>query len=172
LMVAFQAPEIKTPDRYGMRIIDNILGASLSGRLFVKIRDELGQAYTTSSWYSPDIDTGNFILYVLTKADKIDSVKAVIMAQLQDLRDHEVSPEELGTAKIYLKGALRRSLMTNSALGGRVALDELYGLGYNAYQQFFGRIDAVTAPDVRRIAQKYLDISKAAVVITKPKVNK
>ncbi len=171
LMMAFQAPSLKDDDRFGMEAIDAILGAGLSGRLFIKIRDELGQAYTTSSSYSPDLDTGTFTLYVLTKPDKIDSVKDIIVEQLKDLRTKRTSAEELDMAKSYLKGALRRSLLTNAALAHTASRDELYGLGYNSYQQFYKKIDAVTIEDVSRIANKYLDISKAAIVITRPKTS-
>ncbi|MBI3602506.1 MAG: insulinase family protein [Candidatus Omnitrophica bacterium] len=169
LMMAFRAPAFRDPDRFGMEVLDTILGASLSGRLFVKIRDQLGQAYTISSSYSPDLDTGTFTLYVLTKPDKIDSVKGIIIQELEDLRTRDVSAEELQSAKNYLKGTFKGELLTNSALASMSSLDELYGLGYNFYRQFDGDVDQITVQDVRRMANQYLDISKAAVVITKPK---
>jgi zinc protease len=169
LMMAFQSPPLKDIDRFGMEVINAILGAPLSGRMFVKIRDDLGQAYTTNSYYSPDIDKGTFILYVLTKPDKIDSVKHILVQELEDLRIHDVSQQELDGAKSSLKGSLKRSLLTNGALAYTTARDELYGLGYGFYQQYDGQIDAVTIADVRRIANEYLDIMKAAIVVTTPR---
>jgi predicted Zn-dependent peptidase len=49
------------------------------------------------------------------------------------------------------------------------SIDELYGLGYDFYQKFSEKVDSVTVQDVRRLAHTYLDISKAVIVITKPK---
>ena len=169
VMMGFQAPSLKNSDRFGMEVIDTILGSGLSGRLFVKVRDQTGQAYTTGSRYSPDLDTGTFTLYVLTKSDKIDSVKSIVTKELENLRTQEAPAQELAGAKNYLKGLLRRFLTTNSALASMAATDELFGLGYDFYRQYDGKIDAVTAQDVRRIANKYLDIHKAAIIIVKSK---
>jgi zinc protease len=133
------------------------------------VREELGQAYTTNCRYSPDLDSGTFVLYVLTTPEKVDSVKAVVMQELKNLRTQELSAADLEGVKSYLKGGKVRSLATNSALGATATSDEINGLGYLYYEKFNARLDAVTAMDIKRIANQYLDVSKAALVITRPK---
>ena len=169
VMMAFQAPVLAGKDRWAMEIIDSILGSGLSGRLFVKVRDELGKAYTVGSEYTPGVDAGILSLFVLTTEDKIDTVKGILARQMQDLALQDVADDELKSAKAYLKGTLKMGLNTPAALASMTALNELYGLGYNFHQGFDGRINAVGKEDIRHVAQKYLDIQKSAVVIVKPK---
>lgn len=169
LMMALPAPYLKDKDRWAMEIISNVLGGGLGGKLFVKIREQLGEAYTTGTQYAPDLDTGTFILYVLTRGEKIDSVREIVIKELEDLRIHNLSQAELETSKSYLKGRHMRSLLTNEALASTADTNELYGLGYDFYQHFDEDIDAVTPDDVRRVADRYLDVHHAAVVITKPR---
>jgi zinc protease len=168
LQVGFHAPSIKDKDRFGMELINSILGSGLSGRLFVKIRDEAGQSYTASSSYGPGFDTGSFVVYVLTKPEKIDSVKDKVLKELERIRQEDVLLDELKAAKSSLKGSLTRSLATNSSLSSRVSADEAYGLGYDRYKKLPESWDAVTVEDIRRIALQYLDISKAVIMVTKP----
>ncbi len=171
-MFGFQAPAIKDRDRWAMELIDTVLGSSLSGRLFVKIRDELGRAYTVGSDYIPGIDAGMIALFVLTTSDKVDSVKEIVIRQLQDIQTKGISEDELKSAKAYVKGNFKMVLDTPAALGTTSALDELYGLGYDFHEQFDGLIDAVSKEDIKRIAGQYLDVQKSAIVMTKGKSGK
>lgn len=70
--------------------------------------------------------------------------------------------------KSYLKGSFAMNLQTDSSLGFICALDELTGNGYAYYQAYDSFIDAVTAEDIKRLANQYLDLNKAAVVISRP----
>ena len=115
------------------------------------------------------MDTGTFKVYVLTTPEKIDSVKEIVSKELENLRNQEISAEDLQAVKSYLKGSKARVLATNSILSYQAAIDELYGLGYNYYQKFSSQIDPVTTADIRRIANNYLDMSKAVIVTTRPK---
>lgn len=169
VMVGFHAPSLADKDRLGIELISNYLGGGLGGRLFVKVRDELGQAYTASSRYSAEIDIGTFVLYVLTTPEKVDSVKAIISSEIERLKVKDLSTEELIDLKAYLKGSKVRSLQTGAARASTAAHDELNGLGFDFHRSFDGRIDALSAEDVRQAAKKYLNMEQAVVVITRPK---
>jgi zinc protease len=166
MMYGFQAPAIKNKERWAMETINAVLGAGLSGRLFVKVRDELGRAYTVGSHYVPGIDTGIFELFVLTTNDKIVTVKDILAKQLQEIVANPISDEELKSAKAYLKGTFKMALNTPAALGSMSAINELYGLGYDLHDKYEGYIDAVTKDDVKAVAAKYLKIDQAAIVIS------
>jgi predicted Zn-dependent peptidase len=71
-----------------------------------------------------------------------------------------------------LKGSFQMNLETDSSLGFTTVLDELYGSGFQYYQSFITRIDAVSAADVQRLANTYLDINKAAIVVARPEPEK
>ena len=171
VMMGFQAPVLKDEDRWTMEVIDAVLGSGLSGRLFVKVRDELGKAYTVGSDYTPGVDAGILSLFVLTTEDKIDTVKGILTRQAQALVAGDVTDEEINSAKAYLKGTFKMGLDTPAALASLSALNELYGLGHDFHKDFDARINAVTKKDIRRVARKYLDIQKSSVVVVKKRPN-
>ena len=167
VMFGFQAPAFKDKDRWPMTVINTVLGSGLSGRLFVKVRDELGKAYTVGSQYVPGIDSGMFVLFVLTTADKVDSVRGIIERELNLMQTVALSQLELASAKAYIKGTFKMGLNTPASLASMCGLNELYGLGYDFPEKFNPFIDAVTAEQVQQAARKYLGFNSAAIMITK-----
>lgn len=168
VIVGFHAPDIFDAERYGMEVISSILGSSLSGRLFTKIREELGSAYTLGASYLPSLDTGMVIFYVLTKKEQAQRVKIILENELQELTKVPVSTEELSSTQLKLKSEFAEDTQTIKGLVSITALDELYGLGYANYRDYGAKIDAVTAGDIRRIAGKYLDPGHSATVLILP----
>ena len=172
VLLAVRAPDIYDPDRAGMEIISSILGSSLNGRLFVKIREELGRAYTLGASYLPSLDAGMIMFYVLTTDDQVDRVKDVLSAELTALMNVAVAPDELKAAKSSLKTQFAIDTQTVSGLVSLTAFDELYGLGYDYYKSYPMRTEQVTSDDLLRIARKYLEPSRGSWVIIKSERHK
>lgn len=166
VVFGFKAPPLGDKDRWGMEVIDSVLGSGLNGRLFIKVRDELGKAYTVGSNYWTGVDTGAIGMFVLTTNDKVESVKEIIKKQLEELQNGLINDGELKDVKAYLKGSFKMSLSTNAALGSISALNELYGLGYDQYLKFDQMVEAVSKDDIKRIARQYLNEANAAVVVS------
>jgi zinc protease len=169
VMIGFQGPEMAGEEKYGVEVLSAVLGESMSGRIFMRIRDELGKAYTLGGSFRPGIGTGLIAFYVLTTDEHVQRVKEVLLEQIQQVREENVSDRELQDTKAYLKGTHLMALETNSSLGFTSALDSLYGLGFDHYQEHNAAIDRVSKEDVRRLAQKYLDPRNAVVVISRSK---
>ncbi len=172
IMVGFHAPSLKDKDTYAMQVIDNILGASLNGRLFVKVRDRLGKAYRLGGHYTPGLDAGYIYFYVATTKENINKVKEAIFDMVKEFRQNPLSSEELKNTKIYLTGSHTMSLETNSALGFSSALDERYGLGFDHFKKYNDLINAVTVDQIQAVAGRYLDPSKAVIVVTESEKKK
>ncbi len=168
LFMGFHAPDLYDPDRYGMDVISSIFGSSLNGRMFVKIREELGNAYTLGSGYSPSLDAGMIYFYVLTTDAQVDKVKEILLREIQKILDVPVASDELASTKAKLKGDFILEFNTVGQLAFLTALHELYGLGYNHYTVYASQIDSVTNQDIQRIARKYLDPKRATIIITRP----
>lgn len=169
LIVAMRAPDLYDPDRDGMDIISSVLGSSLSGRLFVKIREELGSAYTLGALYFPSLDAGLIIFYVLTADAQVDQVKKIVAQELQTLMNVPIHQKELDATKAQLKGEHALETHTIGGLANITALDELYGLGYSHYKNYESTINQVSAEDITRIAKKYLDPARGSFVVIRPK---
>lgn len=164
--IAFHAPTFTDPDRFIMEAINATLGAGLSGRLFIKVRDELGKAYTVGSFYTPGVDTGNIMLYSLTTNSKVESVKEIMLKEVVDLGANLISDEEFENVKSYLKGAHQRGLLTIGSKAARTAFNTLYGLGYDFDRKYNNMIDAITKKQIKDAATKYLNPAKAVIVTT------
>jgi predicted Zn-dependent peptidase len=169
VLIGMRAPDIYDQDRYGMEVISSILGSSLSGRMFVKIREELGNAYTLGASYAPSLDAGFILLYVLTTDAQVDRVKEILFQQMRSLADVPVSKKELDATKSNLKGEFDMETHTINSLANMTALDELYGIGYNDYKNYKSKIDKISAEDIQRIAGKYFDPTHASIVVIHPK---
>jgi len=100
----------------------------------------------------------------MTVPQKQDEALSGMLEVVEDVKKNGISPEDLERTKVSLMGTHAIDLQTNSQLAGQAAFDELYGLGYNDYQNYDKNIRAVTAEDIQRVASKYLDLNHYALV--------
>jgi zinc protease len=165
VMYGFRAPTVHDKDKYAFEIAVNILSSSLSGRMFKRIRDELGKAYGLSGGYSPGVDAGMANFFTLTTEENIPKVREIMEAEITNMRNEFVTDQELADAKAYLQSGLARSLETVSDRAMTSSIDELLGLGYDDYERYNERNNAVTKEEVREVVRKYLDLQRDAVII-------
>ena len=86
-------------------------------------------------------------------------------AELARVRTDLVSAQELDQAKKYITGSYEISLQSNNSQAEELAFNELYGLGYDNGRRYLTAVNAVTAEDLRRVAQTYFDPQTETVVI-------
>ncbi len=168
VMLGFHGVRIEDNDRYGLDILSSVLGSSFAGRLFNGVREKLGQAYTMGGDSLPGIDTGLIYFYVLTTDENVNSVKDILTREIKKLQTEMISDQELRDMKEYLKGNFKAERQTQASLSFISGLDELYGLGSLNYISYDKNIDGVTKEDIKRLANKYLPLDKAAIVVTRP----
>ncbi len=141
-------------DRYGTYLLNTILGGNMSSRLFQKVREELGLAYSVYSYHHNHSDSGAFIIYAGTSSESAPLVIQTIMEELTRLRREPVSSEELQSAKDYLKGGMLLSMESMDNRMTRLAKNELFlrdvGISVDESRK---RIDAVTVELVQHLAQ-------------------
>jgi predicted Zn-dependent peptidase len=169
VVFGFQGPAIDDPDHYAMEVLDAIMGGGLSSRLFIKVRDEVGQAYTVGSQYEGYRGMGVLYVYGLTAPEKMTSVRDIFRVELEALAQTPVTDQELKSAITYIKGIYKMSLQTPAGIATTAANDELMGLGWRHLEKFPDEIEAVTSADVMRAAKKYLAWDRATIIMTSPK---
>ncbi len=138
------------------------------GRLFVELRDKRGLAYRVSAFSVEGVDPGYFAVYIATSPGEFAGRGGGIEDELGKIAATPVPKAELERAKRYLVGAHEISLQRRAALASTLAFHDCYGVGWDEYRRYAPGILAVTAADVQRVAQKYLDRSKAIVATIKP----
>jgi predicted Zn-dependent peptidase len=144
------------PDRFVLDLLNTVLGEGMSSRLFLNIRERRGLAYDVHSFTQKHRDTG--LLGVYLGVDPKQSVGAVnaVMAELQNLCDHDLTEEELGRAKEFTKGRLRLELESTNGVSFWLAYQELLIGSIKTIEEEVALVDAITAEDVRRVANDVL----------------
>jgi predicted Zn-dependent peptidase len=141
-------------DRYGTYLLNTILGGNMSSRLFQKVREELGLAYSVYSYHHNHSDSGAFIVYAGTSAEGAPVVTRAILEELTRLRHEQVDYDELQSAKDYLKGGMLLSLESMDNRMTRLAKNELFlrNVGISI-EESAAMIDAVTVDLVQYLAE-------------------
>jgi len=167
LLVGFSGTDMFSNDRYALDILNEAY-SGLGSLLSLRIREELGLAYYVGAYELLGLDPGYFAFYVGTTPEKVDVCEKEIFGELDRLKKDGLSARELERAKNSLIGQRKVRMQDNSELSLMVGLDELYGLGYNFFQSIDEKYNAVTADDIKRVANKYFTDQPHAVVVMKP----
>lgn len=153
------------PDRYPLAILNVVLGDGMSSRLFLNLRERQSLAYDVHSALNHFRDCGSLVVSCGVEPKKTrDAIRAVV-SEIEGMR-REVPTQELTKAKEYTKGRLLLGLEDSRAVAGWLGSQELLLGRVSPVDEVIGRIDAVTAEDVARVAQRVLteDRLKLAVV--------
>jgi zinc protease len=167
IVLGFLGATLSHEDRYALTLTNAIL-SGMGGRLFTNLRDKQSLAYSVTSFLRLGLDPGCFAVYMATSPDKYNQAVEGIKEELRRLTQEPVSQEELSRTKRYLIGNHEIDLQTNSDQAFDLAHNERYGLGYDFSEQYIKGIEAVTADDVLKMAQKYIQLDKYVLVTVGP----
>ncbi len=167
-VLGFLGTTLVNEDRFPLEVLMAVL-AGQGGRLFVELRDRLALAYAVTGFSLEGIEPGYLAIYLGVDPKRLDEAIAATTDQLRKIIAEPIAATEIERAQRYLVGNQAISLQRLSARAGVMAFDELYGLGYLAHREYAGKILAVTAADVSRVAQKYLTIERPTLAIIRPK---
>lgn len=147
-------------DKYGFMIMNDILGAGMSSRLFQRIREELGLAYTISTFPDSFYDTGLQILYAIVESENVERCVEEIMVEIAGLKRDGIDKQELERSKDHIKASILLGLESNSAKMRFFTNQELYHEKSQGIQALIDEINGITVNNVNQIADKYLDTEK------------
>jgi predicted Zn-dependent peptidase len=154
-----------TPDYYALQVLNTILGGSFTSRLNANLRETRGYTYGAGSRFDMRRLPGPFLATASVVTDKTDSSLVEFFKELRAIRSSAVPAAELDKAKSYLTLGFPGEFETTSGASGQF-LDLLaHDLPLDTYDRYIAGIRAVTAADVQRVAQKYIDPDRLAVVI-------
>ncbi|MEO6237858.1 MAG: pitrilysin family protein [Vicinamibacterales bacterium] len=153
-----------TPDYFALRVLNTILGEAFTSRLNNNLREVHGYAYGAASRFDLRLSPGAFYAAAAVQTDKTSEAVKEFFIELT--RIHEpVAPAELDKAKNYLALQMPRNFETTRGTASALAQAFIYDLPADYYTTYGDRVRAVTAADVKRAADKYLQPDKFAVVI-------
>jgi predicted Zn-dependent peptidase len=140
--------------RFAFGILNHVLGGGMSSRLFREIREERGLAYAVYAFRMPYADSGAFGVYVGTTPTQTQQVLELIRAELGQLIEWGITPEELDRAKGNMKGSLALSMEDTNSRMVRLGRHELTGVPHLSLDETVASIDAVSLEDVHAVAKE------------------
>ncbi|MBK6562407.1 MAG: insulinase family protein [Dehalococcoidia bacterium] len=156
------------PDRFAIRIMNDVLGAGMSSRLFREVRERRGLAYSIGSGYGYLADAGVFTISAGVNRDKLRETISVCLEETEKLLTQTVPPEELRKAKDHNIGRFRLSLETAFSLGQRHGELLLTKGAIESVEQVVSQIEAVTADEVTAVAKRVIVREKLHCAVVGP----
>lgn len=145
---------INDPAIYPLILLNNVLGGSMSSRLFQTIREERGLAYSVFSYHSSFIETGTFHVYGGTTPNQLEEVYSLTMDILQSLADKGITAKELHNGKEMLKGNLMLSLESTNSRMSRIGKNELLLKRHLTLDEIITKIDALSLVSVNELSHR------------------
>jgi predicted Zn-dependent peptidase len=147
----------RDPRRYAMILLANAFGGGMSSRLFQRVREELGLAYTVYAYQSFYVDAGICGVYVGTRPEWATRAEQVIREELRLLAREGLTAEELDDIRGQVKGQLVLSLESSGARLHRLAGLALYDEPFLTLDELSAKIYAMSLDEVAALAAVYFD---------------
>ncbi|MGC5324066.1 M16 family metallopeptidase [Brevibacillus sp. SYSU BS000544] len=154
-------------DIYSLILLNNIIGGSMSSRLFQEIREERGLAYSVYSYHSAYKECGTFSIYSGTAPEHVGQVFDIVTNILTDISQKGITEKELRKGKEQLKGSLMLSLESTNSRMNRLGKNELLLGRHLTLDEIISRIDQVNNESILAVA-KQLFHSKLALAMVSP----
>jgi zinc protease len=158
-------------NRWPLDVLDCVMsGASLPGGwLHHELREGTRDlVYEVHGMDFVGLAPGYFGAYAGCQPEKVNEVYRIIHQQFEKAVAGDITETELERAKGILITTEHLQNRTVAQVAMRVALDELYGLGYTAYEKYDERVRAVTLDEIRRVAREFLNRAIVTVVTPAP----
>lgn len=153
------------PDYFPLIVMNQVLGAGASSRVFMNLREEKGYTYGAYTRLETKKLSGDFEATAEVRtAVTGDSLKEFFY-ELGRIRDEKVGDEELVDAKNFLTGVFPLRAETQEGLTNLIVNQHLYGLPDDYLQTYRDSVNAVTAENVQQTALKYVRPDEMAIVI-------
>ena len=157
------------PRRFSLLLLSMLLGGGMSSRLFQRVREELGLAYSVYTYQTFHADVGMHGVYVATAPDSASAALDAINAELQSVVANGLPDDEVAMGRQQLKGQVTLSLESVSSRMYRAASVELYGEPYRSLDELLALIDGITSDDVASVAREFFRPEQLTVVSLGPK---
>lgn len=156
------------PERYALHLLNDVLGGSMSSRLFQEVRERQGLVYNIYSASVSFSDTGLVSIYAGTGKENFRRVLELTVGELRRLKADGLGAGELKRAKEHLKGNLMLSLESTSSRMNRLAKQELYFGQVFSLDEMLSSIEAVGEADIRTLIERVLDDRQMSLVALGP----
>jgi len=167
-VITFAAPvELKpgAPDAIAASVMNNILGAGSTARLFMNLREKYGFTYGAYSTLNTDRLIGSFQAQASVRNEKTDSAIGQFLYEFNRIRTEAIQEDEVSNMKNYLSGGFARSLENPATIASFALNIARYNLPADYYQNYLKNLASTTPQTVQGMATKYVQPGNMHIVI-------
>src|SRR5712672_1742771 len=167
--MAWHIPEVTSPDVPALDLLSTILGDGRSSRLYRRVREEAGLAFSISAFsYTPG-DPGLFGIDATLEPKKREAAEQLALQILDEVKQTGVTADELEKAKKITLSQHLGALTTMRGQASDIGSNWLLTRDLNFSREYLDAIQKVTLDDVKRVATQYLTENNLTVVSLNPK---
>ena len=152
------------PDYFPLQVLNTVLGGSFTSRLNQNLREEHGYAYGASSAFDMRLSAGPFVAAAGVQTDKTAESVREFFNELNAITK-PIPADELAKARNYIALSFPSDFETTRDLAGNAEQLIVYTLPDTYFERYVANIQAVTADAAQKVAAKYIQPAKFAVVI-------
>ena len=139
--------------KYALALLSIILGGNMSSRLFIKVRERNGLAYSIHTSADNATDTGYLVTQAGIDHKNLEKSIELILQEYKDLKNNKITEKELQKAKDYVKGTTSLSLDSSDVQASFYAVQELLEKNILTPEEKFKKIDKVSIDDIKKVAE-------------------
>lgn len=158
--------ERRNPDYYALSVMNEIFSGGFGSRLFQDVRTKQGLAYAVGGVYGASFDhPGMFYTAASTKSESTVQATKAMLDEIHELKTKPFTPAELASAKDQVLNSFIFHYDSKDKVLAEATELEFYGYPADFLTKYRAGIEAVTLADLERVAKKYIDPSKLAVLV-------
>jgi predicted Zn-dependent peptidase len=171
LCIAFPGPSYLNSDRemLAARMMNSILGVSMSSRLMSSIRERQGLCYSIQSFLDPFTETGSLIAFASTDPRNAGQVVSSIMDELGELADQGPTSWEVRKAMAMTKGTFVLEREDSASLARLSGFELMHRGNVAARGEKFEIIESISAEEITAAARRYLPSSDVRLAVVGPR---
>lgn len=158
--------QVNNPDYYALSVMNEIFSGGFGSRVFQYVRTKLGLAYDVSGRFGSSYDhPGMFLSQVGTKSVSTVPATQAVLETIAKLKTQPPTPDEMRLAKDEVMNSFIFRVDTPEKTLNEQVLLAFYGYPPDFLEKYHDGVEKVTAEDVTRVANKYIDVSKLAILV-------
>ena len=166
LCIGFNGLQVGHENIYSLIVLNNILGGSMSSRLFQDVREQKGLAYSVFSYHSSYADNGILTVYGGTGSKQLNELFETIQETLATLKSEGITAKELANSKEQMKGSLMLSLESTNSRMSRNGKNELLLGRHRTLDSIIDMVNGVSEESVNTLANQVFTDSYSVALIS------
>ena len=171
-ILSFRGIKRTDPRRAILKVLNNLMGGTMSSRLFIEVREKRGLCYYVSSDFADYMDTGYWEISAGVDIKRAHVALKVILDECERLKNEDVTDEELSRAKENMKGHLYLGLEESLSVAEFLGEQELLWQKIEDPDVLVAQMAKVTKEDVKKLANDIMKPENLNLAIVGPFENK